>query len=145
MNAIDLQQAAKFLKRISDRAIVPNLEQLQLTRAEGAVLSLLIRTDSLSVTDIVHQTLLPQSQASTAIASLVKRQWVFTASDTTDSRKTIVHVDPTIREAAEKSFQRKADHFLEAALPELSAEDIEKLEELVTLIAKVIRSKGEDQ
>jgi len=144
MNAIELQQVAKFLKRMSDRAIVPNLDQLHLTRAEGAILSTLIRTNDLSITTIIRQTLLPQSQASTAIASLVQRKWVSVSPDASDNRKTVVSVVPSIREAAKQSFQREADSILEESLPELSPADIAKLSELITSIASVIRSRGEE-
>jgi|GEM_PF-4415799 len=144
MNATELQQVAKFLKKISDKAMVPNLEELQLTKAEGIILSVLMRADSMSITDLVQQTLLPQSQVSMTITSLVKREWIVAMPDTNDHRKTIACVVPRIRLAAEQSFLREVDTFLDTSLPELSAGDATKLKELLKRIADIIRARGEE-
>lgn len=144
MNTIELQRVAKFLKNIADQAMAPNLEKLHLTKAEMLILSVLIDEDGLSISDIKHIALLPQSQVSTAVASLVEREWAVLVADPRDGRKTTVRLTPEIRAGGKKAFTRDARSLVQDALPELSPADISKLNELVTTIFGVINTRGKE-
>ncbi|MEU2082179.1 MarR family transcriptional regulator [Streptomyces albus] len=77
-----------------------------------------------SVGDIAKRTGLAQSRVSTSVRSLVGRNWVITAADPADKRKTLVDVTGPIRAAGQQRRAGRADKTLTDALTE--ADDSER-------------------
>ncbi|CAL9498246.1 MarR family winged helix-turn-helix transcriptional regulator [Streptomyces albus] len=77
-----------------------------------------------SVGDIAKRTGLAQSRVSTSVRSLVGRNWVITAADPADKRKTLVDVTEPIRAAGQQRRAGRADKTLTDALTE--ADDSER-------------------
>ncbi|MEU2606458.1 MarR family winged helix-turn-helix transcriptional regulator [Streptomyces albus] len=77
-----------------------------------------------SVGDIAKRTGLAQSRVSTSVRSLVGRNWVITAADPADKRKTLVDVTEPIRAAGQQRRAGRADKPLTDALTE--ADDSER-------------------
>ncbi|CAM2957945.1 MarR family winged helix-turn-helix transcriptional regulator [Streptomyces albus] len=95
-----------------------------LAPGEFLVLQDLFLNGRSSVGDIAKRTGLAQSRVSTSVRSLVGRNWVITAADPADKRKTLVDVTEPIRAAGQQRRAGRADKTLTDALTE--ADDSER-------------------
>lgn len=104
-----------------------------LAPGEFLVLQDLFLNGRSAVGDIAKRTGLAQSRVSTSVRNLVGRNWVTTAADPADGRKTLVEVTEAIRTAGDRRRAGGADKPLANALSEVDDD------ERATLIAALAR------
>jgi len=105
-----------------------------LAAGEFLVLQDLFLNGRSAVGDIAKRTGLAQSRVSTSVRTLAGRNWVTTAADPADGRKTLVDATETIRAAGQKRRAGRADKTLAKALTE--ADDKERAD-LIAALARL--------
>ncbi|GHJ23068.1 MarR family winged helix-turn-helix transcriptional regulator [Streptomyces albus] len=122
MEMSDLYQLGRRLAEIALDGM--GADAPDLAPGEFLVLQDLFLNGRSSVGDIAKRTGLAQSRVSTSVRSLVGRNWVITAADPADKRKTLVDVTEPIRAAGQQRRAGRADKTLTDALTE--ADDSER-------------------
>ncbi|OMI35691.1 transcriptional regulator, MarR family protein [Streptomyces sparsogenes DSM 40356] len=122
MEMSDLYQLGRRLAEIALEDM--GADAPHLAPGEFLVLQDLFLNGRSAVGDIAKRTGLAQSRVSTSVRALAGRNWVTTAADPSDGRKTLVDVTEPIRAAGQQRRAGRADKALTNALAR--ADDTER-------------------
>ncbi|WP_369206394.1 MarR family winged helix-turn-helix transcriptional regulator [Streptomyces sp. PU-14G] len=132
MEMSDLYQLGRRLAEIALEGM--GAPALNLAPGEFLVLQDLFLHRRSTVGDIAKRTGLAQSRVSTSVRALAARDWVTTAADPADGRKTLVDLTEAIRAASE---QRRAAHADNALTTALAGVDEEERDTLLSALARL--------
>ncbi|GLV73209.1 MarR family winged helix-turn-helix transcriptional regulator [Streptomyces hygroscopicus] len=125
MEMSELYQLGRRLAEIALEGM--GAHELNIAPGEFLVLQDLFLHPRSAVGDIAKRTGLAQSRVSTSVRSLAGRNWVTTAADPADGRKTLVDLTEAIRTASEQRRAAHADNALTNALAEVDDKERDTL------------------